>query len=289
MMKRMFFTFLLLAGFSAAGAMDYDDARREAWFLTDKMAYELNLTSEQYDRAYQVNLDYFMSLSTADDCYGHYWTYRDADLRCILFGWQYTLYATLDYFYRPVRWLRSAWYFPIFDRYRRGYYYFGRPTVFVTYRGGAWRRRGRYDPSPYRGMSFRPGHGMRERYDQGVRPPFRPEFGRPAPGGHQRPGTGNAGGQRPESGRPGNSRPGNAGGTRPGRPESGNNSGNRGNTGNRGNGGNRGSGSYRPSSGRGTTGGTYSRPGTDQRRSATSGRSGSGNGRSAGSGRSFGR
>ena len=30
-------------------AMSYEQARREAYFLTDKMAYELNLTPDQYD------------------------------------------------------------------------------------------------------------------------------------------------------------------------------------------------------------------------------------------------
>ena len=126
----------------SAGAMSYEEARQRAWFLTDKMAYELNLTPEQYDRAYQVNLDYLMSLrSPSDYSSGRYWKFRDADLRCILFDWQYSLYASLDYFFRPIRWVRSAWYFPIFDRYRRGYYYFERPKVYVSYHGGSWHKR----------------------------------------------------------------------------------------------------------------------------------------------------
>ena len=77
-------------------AMDYEEARQRAWFLTDKMAYELNLTPEQYDRAYEINLDYLMSIRTASDCSGYYWEYRNADLRCILFDWQYNLFRTID-------------------------------------------------------------------------------------------------------------------------------------------------------------------------------------------------
>lgn len=144
--------------------MNYEDAREQAWFLTDKMAYELNLTPEQYDRAYQINLDYLMSLRTPSDCNGYYWTYRDADLRCILFDWQYDLYRTLTYFYHPVRWYQARWYYPVFDRYRYGYYYFDCPNVYVTYRGGMWRRRSHNDPSPYIAMRPHRGSGMRDHY-----------------------------------------------------------------------------------------------------------------------------
>lgn len=102
-MKRILLSLLLVLLAFSVKAMNYEDAREQAWFLTDKMAYELNLTPEQYDRAYQINLDYLMSLRTPSDCNGYYWTYRDADLRCILFDWQYNLYRTLTYFYHPVR------------------------------------------------------------------------------------------------------------------------------------------------------------------------------------------
>lgn len=230
---------LLLLFTTASGlkAINYEEARQQAWFLTDKMAYELNLTPEQYDRAYQVNLDYLMSINSPSDYNGRYWTYRDADLRCILFDWQYALYSTLDYFFRPIRWVRTSWYFPIFDRYRRGYYYFDRPKVYVSYYGGMWRRRGHNDRSPYWGINLRPGGGMRDHYhNKGPRPPQRPDYnhrpsnnhgkpnnghnrpndnhGRPNKGNNDRP-TGNYG--RPDnSTRPGyNGRP--SGSTRPSR------------------------------------------------------------------------
>lgn len=194
-MKRILL--ILIATLSTAFstcAMGYEEAKEQAWFLTDKMAYELNLTPEQYDRAYQINLDYLMSIRTASDCYGNYWTYRNADFRNVLFSWQYSLYSTLDYFFRPIRWMRSAWYFPVFDHYRRGYFYFARPTVYVSYHGHGWHKRRPGDRSPYHGMHFRPGTGMRDYYRGGNnRPPHHPEYGRP----------GNADNRRPDTSRPG--------------------------------------------------------------------------------------
>ena len=153
---------LFFLSFSAMRALPYEEARDRAWFLTDKMAYELNLTEEQYERAYQINLDYLLSINSASDCYGNYWTYRNLDLQCILSASQYSLFLTLDYFLRPVRWLRAAWYFPVFEHYRRNYFYFARPHVYISYRGGSWRRRGHNDPSPYRGFVVRPSTGMRD-------------------------------------------------------------------------------------------------------------------------------
>lgn len=225
MMKRiLIIAAFVLTSVLPALSIGYEEARQQAWFLTDKMAYELNLTPEQYDRAYQTNLDYFLSISDGADQYGRYWDYRNADLRCILFDWQYSLFSTLDYFFRPVRWVRVGWYYPIFDRYRRGYYYFDRPTIYVSYHGGLWHRRGHNDISPYYGMKFRPGGGLRDRYHAGHgngRPAHKPEYGRPPrPGDNcphrpeadrRHPDYGNGNGHRPGTGigtsegkRPGN-------------------------------------------------------------------------------------
>ena len=128
----------LLVAFAAVlpmKALDYESARQQAWFLTDKMAYELNLTNEQYDRAYQINLDYFLSVNNPSDAFGYSWSWRNEDLRYVLFDWQYRLYSTVDYFLRPIRWSGFRWYYPVFDRYRYGYYYFGRPAIYLSYRG----------------------------------------------------------------------------------------------------------------------------------------------------------
>ena len=220
-------------------AMGYEEARQRAWFLTDKMAYELNLTPEQYDRAYEINLDYLMSIRTASDCTGHYWEYRNADLRCILFDWQYNLFRTIDYFLRPIRWVRAGWYYPVCDHYRYGYYYFDRPAIYVSYGGHGWRRRSHNDPSPYHGMHFARTGGMRDHYHHNSRPgsfqpPWQGQHGRPGKpeddrhkpdDNHRQPGGGvnKPDGNKPGTGggvnRPGNNRPSNgqnSGSTRPG-------------------------------------------------------------------------
>lgn len=117
-------------------AMTYERAREEALFLTDKMAYELNLSDQQYDYAYEINLDYFMSMDCEADLYGHYLDYRLTDLRCILHDWQYTLMMATNYFVRPLVWRSGCWHFPIYTHYTGGHFFFRRPSVYISYRGG---------------------------------------------------------------------------------------------------------------------------------------------------------
>ena len=169
------FMIILTALFSmaaSAGAMSYDRAREQALFLTDKMAYELNLSDDQYEAAYEVNLDYLMSINTYDDLYGAYWRNRNLDLSYILLDWQYRAYCAASYFYRPLYWHAGVWHFGIYARYpHRNYFYFGRPHFYVSYRGGhSWRHNG--GRSWYHGRTYgRPhregGHGMRDRFDRG--------------------------------------------------------------------------------------------------------------------------
>ena len=156
----------------ATQAMSYEQARRQALFLTDKMAYELNLTEEQYEAAFEVNLDYLMSVNTVDDLYGVYWTRRNLDLSYILFDWQYSSFCAAAYFYRPLYWDAGYWRFRIYTRYpHRNYFYFGRPHFWTVYKGGhSWHKNG--GRSWYHGRSFghRPGDrhpGMRDRFDRG--------------------------------------------------------------------------------------------------------------------------
>ena len=137
-------------------AMSFTQAQREALFLTDKMAYELNLTDEQYDACYEINLDYLMDVSTVDDLYGTYWSRRNLDMSYILLDWQLSVFRAASYFYRPLYWSAGCWHFGIYARYpRRTFFYFSRPTVYVSYRGGhSWRMNG--------GRSYY--HGLRDHY-----------------------------------------------------------------------------------------------------------------------------
>ena len=121
---------------SSKNAMSYNAAKNEALFLSDKMAYELNLTAAQYEAVYEINLDYLMSLNGHGDIFGIWWDRRNADLRYVLNSWQYDKYVALSHFYRPVAWKAGSWTFAVYSHYNRGHFYNDRPTVFVTYKGG---------------------------------------------------------------------------------------------------------------------------------------------------------
>lgn len=175
-MKRMIIALvaMFMMTFTTVSAMSYEQARQQALFLTDKMAYELNLTEDQYEAAYEVNLDYLMSVDTYDDLYGAYWRQRNMDLSYILLDWQYRTYINATYFYRPLYWNAGYWHFGIYARYpRRDYFYFGRPHFYVSYRGGhSWRVNG--NRSWYYGRSFGGPHlgghprvGMRDGFNRG--------------------------------------------------------------------------------------------------------------------------
>ena len=174
-MKKMMIALVALFAFVAsASAMSYEQARQQALFLTDKMAYELNLTEEQYEAAYEVNLDYLMGVNTQADLYGIYWERRNLDLSYILLDWQYRMYLDATYFYRPLYWSAGYWHFGIYARYpHRDYFYFGRPRFYSVYRGGhAWHMNG--GRSWYHGRTFAPvgrsrndHFGMHNRFERG--------------------------------------------------------------------------------------------------------------------------
>ena len=145
----------MVLGFAvAASAMSYSQAREQALFLTDKMAYELNLTDDQYEAAYEINLDYLLSVNSDDELYGDYWRWRNIDFSYVLLDWQYRMFCEAAYFYRPLYFSAGVWHFAIYARYpHRDYFYFNRPTVYVSYRGGhSWRQNN--GSSWYSGRTF---------------------------------------------------------------------------------------------------------------------------------------
>lgn len=154
-MKRLFATIVMVLSFAvAASAMSYSQAREQALFLTDKMAYELNLTDDQYEAAYEINLDYLLSVNSDDELYGDYWRWRNIDFSYVLLDWQYRMFCEAAYFYRPLYFSAGVWHFAIYARYpHRDYFYFHRPTVYVSYRGGhSWRQNN--GSSWYNGRTF---------------------------------------------------------------------------------------------------------------------------------------
>ena len=213
-MKKMMFTLIAMLTIAAsANAMSYEQARQEALFLTDKMAYELNLTDAQYEAAYEINLDYLMCVTGRDNVFGTYWERRNLDLSYILYSWQWDLYCAASYFYRPLYWDAGFWHFGIYAHYpRRDYFYFGRPHFYVSYRGGhSWHRNG--GRSYYEGHRnhFRPGHGVRDQH-RGMRDGW--DRGDYRGGGHSS--TRVTGGGHSGHSLEGTRRGGNNGGTRPG-------------------------------------------------------------------------
>jgi hypothetical protein len=200
-MKKIMLTLIAILTLTvSARAMSYEQARNEALFLTDKMAYELNLTDAQYEAAYEINLDYLMGVTSRHDVYGTYWDRRNMDLQYILYTWQWDLFRAATYFYRPLYWDAGYWHFGVYARYpHRDYFYFGRPHFYVTYRGGhSWRMNGGRSYYVHHRDHFRPDihrdhHiGMRDGWNRGdYRNNHKGSSTRITGNGHNRTGFGN--------------------------------------------------------------------------------------------------
>ena len=147
-MKRTLFICMMMAIAISAAAMSRSKVRTHARFLTDRMAYELDLTPMQYDDCYEVNYDFIYHVAPYMDdvVYGyrdaieHYYTYldyRNDDLRYILSAFQYARFMASEYFYSPIYSTGREWAFRIYTIYsNRSFFYFDAPSIFKTYRGG---------------------------------------------------------------------------------------------------------------------------------------------------------
>ncbi len=136
-MKKMFTLAIMMVITITANAMSYTTAKNEALFLSDKMAYELNLTKAQYEAVYEINLDYLMSVNGRNDVLGKWWDRRNTDLQFVLTAYQYNKYVKQNYFYRPLSWNAGTWTFNIYSHYtNRKHFYNSHPTMYVSYKGG---------------------------------------------------------------------------------------------------------------------------------------------------------
>ena len=136
-MKKMMIMAMMMAMTITANAMSYIAAKNEALFLSDKMAYELNLTDTQYDAVYEINLDYLMSVNGRNDAYGTWWNRRNTDLKYVLTAWQYEKYMDMSYFYRPLTWKNGSWTFNVYSHYsNKSHFYKARPKAYASYKGG---------------------------------------------------------------------------------------------------------------------------------------------------------
>ena len=115
MKAKRFFMGMMLALCLAAPAVasGLGDIRVNARFLTDRMAFELNLTQTQYNDLYEVNYDFFSGIDPyvsamarqeayALDAYYRYLDERNDDLRWVLSSAEYVRFMALEYFFRPV-------------------------------------------------------------------------------------------------------------------------------------------------------------------------------------------
>ena len=170
-MKKMMILAVMMVMTISANAMSYNAAKHEALFLSDKMAYELNLTAAQYEAVYEINLDYLMSLNGHGDVFGIWWDRRNADLRFVLNSWQYDKYMALTHFYRPVAWKAGGWTFAVYSHYGRDRFYNAHPKVFVTYKGGHNRVHGSHYAHMHKPAPPAPamGHRHAPMHDRGVR------------------------------------------------------------------------------------------------------------------------
>ena len=144
-MKKMFTLVMMMVMTVTTNAMSYSAAKNEALFLSDKMAYELNLTNAQYEDVYEINLDYLMSVNGRNDAYGSWWNRRNSDLKYVLTAYQYEKYVTLNYFYRPLTWKNRSWTFNVYSHYsNKSHFYKGHPKGYASYKGGNNRKSDRY-------------------------------------------------------------------------------------------------------------------------------------------------
>ena len=136
-MKKIMILAMMMVMTISAKAMSYSAAKQEALFLSDKMAYELNLTNAQYDDVFEINLDYLMSVNGRDDAYGKWWNRRNNDLKYVLTAYQYEKYLKLNYFYRPLSWEKGAWTFSVYNHYKnKNHFYKSNPKGYSSYKGG---------------------------------------------------------------------------------------------------------------------------------------------------------
>ena len=175
-MKRILFMLfaVIMSTVACHAAMSNSKVRKETRFLTDKMAYELNLNTAQYNDVYEINYDFISGVRyLMDDVlrgeewalnrYYDYLDIRNDDLRWVLSRRQYSRFMQAAYFFCPIYVSGGHWSFRIYVTYTNpNHFYYPRPYHYRTYCGGHNRvhyhnvsyYRGRHNYPTYNG-SFR--------------------------------------------------------------------------------------------------------------------------------------
>lgn len=148
MMMILFATGMIaMSNIGAVAAMNTSQMRKETRFLTDKMAYELNMNSMQYDDVFEINFDFLFSVrDIMDDVVrGYGWAVdryyqmldvRNDDLRWVLSDTQYRRFMITEDFYRPIYANSSGWHFRVYVRFPNiNLFFFGKPRHYSSYKG----------------------------------------------------------------------------------------------------------------------------------------------------------
>lgn len=134
-MKRMILSLLVILSAASTFAMTKSRAREEAWFLTDKMAYELFLTAEQMEDVYEINYDYFRALSSYRYTYTKEYRRRLDDLAYVLTARQWRRFETIADFVNPAKVVNKKWTCVIYNRYNSNLHYYAKPKSYTLYVG----------------------------------------------------------------------------------------------------------------------------------------------------------
>ena len=136
-MKKFIITLVLVfATVMNVSAMSKYRASREARFLTDKMAWELDLSYSQMEDVYEINYDYFRHLVSVHSNYNHAYEIRNEELSFVLTPRQWARFIAIEYFYIPVHVHAYSWVFPIYTHYRKDHFYYDAPHAYSHYTGG---------------------------------------------------------------------------------------------------------------------------------------------------------
>ena len=123
------------------------EVRNSARFMTDRMAYELRLSSMQITDVYEINFDFFdrvryvaddlaAGYSYAIDEYYKNLDLRNDDLSYVLTRSQFERFMNRDYFYRPLYVNDRSCRLRIYAVYDDPtFFYFAAPLNFLTYVG----------------------------------------------------------------------------------------------------------------------------------------------------------
>lgn len=162
---------MVMMGIAQMFAMSHSTIRNNARFLSDRMAYELDLTPMQYDDIYEINYDFLYAINRImpdvvfgyGDAIRHYYDlldYRNDDIRYVLTMRQYQKFIMTEHFYRPIYSTGKDWMLRVHTIYNNHtFFYFDAPSVFKHYKGGHSHHA--YGPDYY---AHRYEHQMHDRY-----------------------------------------------------------------------------------------------------------------------------